>query len=176
MKKFSRKWLILEHYKQVAELKKEGVTVRLWKPKTMERLPAYKMKDTMDWYLGIFRERYRWEEKVTWNTDNPDVGLWDAQTVIRYDPRNKSVDIYICALLMRPFSDQARDHYEQRMGLPFMDRLLLMWDSRQFDRDGGYNTVNGIVYHDDRNTNYESLFIVQNEDEDIEDHSTFTNI
>jgi len=41
-------------------------------------------------------------------------------------------------LLIRPYSEEALNHYGERMGLSVWKRLLLMWDSRQFDAEGGY--------------------------------------
>ncbi len=171
MKKLSRKWLILEHYIQTAEEVMDGATVRLWKPKTMDRLPAYDMRSIMCHYHDEYKRWYRHEKNVKVCTGNPDHGLFDAQTVIFHDPHRQCVDIYICALLMRPFSREAQDHYEKRMSLPAMDRLILMWDSRQFDREGNYpvSPTGGIAYS--KGSTYEDLFKVVNSKEDIADSS-----
>ena len=40
MKTFSKEKLILEHYVKTAEEVMGEVTVRVWKPKTMQKLPA----------------------------------------------------------------------------------------------------------------------------------------
>lgn len=169
MKKLSRKWLILEHYVQTAELVMEDTTVRLWKPKTMGKLPAHGMKGMMESYFQRFHYP---NSKAEWSRGNPDWGLWDAQVAIYKDPHRKSLDIYICSFLMRPFSEEAYNHYEERSGLEPMDRLLLMWDSRQFDAEGNYpvSSYGGIEYGNSLYT-YEDLFRVLNEDEDIEDTS-----
>jgi len=45
-------------------------------------------------------------------------------------------------LLIRPYSEEALNHYGERMGLSVWKRLLLMWDSRQFDAEGGYKPLN----------------------------------
>ena len=170
MKKLSRKWLILEHYIRTAEEVMEDVTVRVWKPKTMDRLPAHDMRSVMRHYrfdFGLYHD-----DKVHWTTGNPDTGLYDAQTVVCSDPHRKCVDIYVCSLLMRPFSREAYQHYEERMSLPFMDRLLLMWDSRQFDREGGYPVaIHGGINYEGSPYTYEDLFRVINEKDDIADSS-----
>ena len=168
MKKLSKKWLILEHYIQTAEFEKDGITVRLWKPRFMGKLPAIGMRDIM---LQACKhcEVY---SKVNWGTRHPDYGFWDAQIAESIDPHRKCVDVYICALLVRPFSEEARKHYAERSGLEPMDRLVLMWDSRQFDADGGYKTDGfGSFEFMKSKRSYEDYFRVMNEYEDIEDSS-----
>lgn len=172
MKKLSRKWLILEHYVQTAEEVMDGVTVRLWKPKTMERLPAWYMRSVMTYQRFQFESCFYHEKKVVWITGNPDYGLFDAQTTICFDPHRKSIDIYICSLLMRPYSNEAFSHYEARMSLPAMDRLLLMWDSRTFDREGNYpvGRYGGITYSEN-SLKYEDIYRAINKENDIIDSS-----
>lgn len=169
MKKLSRKWLILEHYVQTAEVVVEGTTIRLWKPKTMGKLPARGMRDMMEGFHYIFNYPY---SKAKWERANPDWGMWDAQIAIYRDPHRNTVDIYICSLLIRPFSEKAYEHYGERMGLEPMDRLLLMWDSRQFDAENNYPPApTGTISYRNSNYTYEDLFRVINEKEDIEDTS-----
>ena len=170
MKKLSRKWLILEHYVQTAEEVMDGITVRLWKPRTMERLPAYKMRAVMRHYRNDYESFYRWDGKVKWFTGNPDWGFFDAQTSVCHDPHRKCVDIYVCALLIRPFSREADRHYEERMSLPWEDRLLLMWDSRTYDRENGYEpSPRGGIAYEKGSASYEDLFRVANKEDDILD-------
>lgn len=165
MKKLSRKSLILEHYIQTAELVNDSTTVKLWKPKTMGKLPARYMRHVMMHY-GWCRDI-----KASWTTGNYDAHLYDIQLAIFKDPHRKVVDIYICSLIMRPFSQEASDFYEVRMGLEPMDRLLLMWDSRQFDKEGGYTPSNDRNISFAPGLKYEDLFHVVDEHEDIEDSS-----
>ena len=167
MKKLSRKSLILEHYVQTAELVIDSITVKLWKPKTMGKLPARYMQSLMRGY-GNMHVR----TNACWSTGNYDAGLFDAQLTIYQDPHRKVTDIYICSLLMRPFSIEAQEHYGKRMGLEPMDRLLLMWDSRQFDEEGGYSVAPyGNIDFSNSPYKYEDLFRVFNKHEDIEDSS-----
>ena len=130
MKKLSRKSLILEHYVQTAELVIDGVTVKLWKPKTMGKLPAWDMQTLM-------RNRAKSCHETCWSTSNYNAWLYDAELAIYEDHKRNVTDIYICSLLIRPYSEEAGNYSEERMGLKPMDRLLLMWDSRQFDKEGG---------------------------------------
>ena len=168
MKKLSRKWLILEHYVQTAEVMMDGCTVRVWKPKTMGKLPAIEM-------LGLMRGHSRRFDtysggSVVWGTAHPDFGYWDSQIVCCEDPHRKVVDIYICALLIRPFSEEARKHYAERSGLEAWDRMLLMWDSRQFDAEGGYKpSPSGGIGIDNFPRSAEEILHVINKNEDIED-------
>lgn len=168
MKKLSKKWLILEHYVQTAEIEKDGITVRVWKPRFMGKLPAIGMREIMNQAY----KNYELCHKVTWGTRHPDLGFWDAQIAECYDPHRKCVDVYICALLVRPFSEEARLYYAERSGLEPMDRLVLMWDSRQFDSDGSYAPSKyGSFEFIKPDRNYEDFFHVIIEDEDIEDSS-----
>jgi hypothetical protein len=48
MKKIKVKDIILNHYQKVHELELHGVTVRVWKPRTMQQLPAYNLLDVIE--------------------------------------------------------------------------------------------------------------------------------
>ena len=177
MKQLKRKDLILEHYVPamkatvIDSVTEKEITVRVWKPKTMGTLPAYDMLTMMTyeadrlWGYAIPEHFVGPKDKgAVWVTNNPDHGAWDLQTVIRMDYKRQQVDIYVCAMLVRPFSREAADHYEQRMGLEVWDRLLLMWDSRQFDEEGGYKPVAGYDFNhpdgDKRYKSYDDLYRV----------------
>ena len=162
---------ILSHYQKVHELEMDGVTVRLFKPRTMQQLPAYQM---LSWVRSKAKDAIRYmimEQKADWQLGNPDYGMWDAQTVYHYDPSHKMFDIYIAAIIVRPFSREAYETY-CRLHESIDDvnqRLMLMWDSREFDRIGGYNQSYGRPSNMDE---WEGpLYHVVNEKEDIEDMS-----
>jgi len=145
MKKIKMKDIILNHYQKVHELEMDGYTVRVFKPRTMQQLPAHGM---LEWIKYRAKEAIRYmimEVKADWRLGNPDYGMWDALTVYHYDPRGKAFNIYIAAILVRPFSREAYDTYH-RMHESIDDvnqRLMLMFDSREFDRIGGYDTSYG---------------------------------
>lgn len=146
MKDLKLKDLVLEHYRKVYETEMDGVIVRVWKPKTMGKLPTYAMLDVLKTRA---EDASRWatierDRKVQWWLGNPDVGAWDAQIVRRFDPKRMELDIYFAALLIRPFSRQAFDWYEAHslVNDP-VARLTLMWDSREFDSNGCYDTSYG---------------------------------
>lgn len=185
MKKLKRKDLLLEHYKLAAQatvtdvIGKE-ILVRLWKPKQMGRLPAYDMLEMMR-HAAIYLYQYH-DPKIiigpkdggaVWVTGNPDHGAWDMQVTRRMDYRRSQVDVYVCALLVRPFSHEAQKHYEERMGLDVWDRMTLMWDSRQFDQEHGYEPAVGIDFNhrdgDRRWKSYDDLYRVVSEKDDIAD-------
>ena len=181
MKKFKRKDLILEHYRKAIEatvsdnVTGDNITVRVWKPKTMGKLPAFQMRRIMEaeannlsHYCNPSEYQLPKENGAVWNTGNPDYWVYDMQTVKRMDYKKKCVDIYVCALIMRPFSREAATFYEQRMGLEPWDRLLLMWDSRQFDKEGGYDTsYRGISGWNNVWQCQEDLYRVVDEESDI---------
>ena len=170
MKKIKMKDIILNHYQKVHELEMDGMTVRVFKPRTMQQLPAHKMLSVIKSYVRDASEWFVWNEKATWLYGNPDYGMWDALIVRYIDPRRKTLDIYIAAILVRPFSREAYDWYERHhVGFEHIERLMLMWDSREFDRIGGYDQSYGRPSNMDE---WEGpLYHVVNEKDDIEDLS-----
>lgn len=174
MKKFKMKDTILSHYQKVHEIEMDGFTVRVFKPRTMQQLPAHKM---LSWIKSRAKDAIHYmklepEAKADWRSGNPDYGIWDAQTVYHYDPSHKAFNIYIAAILVRPFSREAYETYcgfDSALIGDVNQRLMLMWDSREFDRIGGYDTSYG------RPSNMDEweypLYHVENEENDIEDLS-----
>ena len=170
MKKIKVKDIILNHYQKVHELEMDGMTVRVFKPRTMQQLPAYKMLDVIKGYVRDAKYSIRDNDRAYWAYGNPDWGMWDALLVRYVDPRHKTMDIYFAAILVRPFSREAFEWYEQRhSGLEQVERLMLMWDSREFDRIYGYDQSYG------RPSNMDEweypLYHVEHEEYDIEDKS-----
>ena len=170
MKKIKMKDIILNHYQKVHELKLHGLTVRVWKPRTMQQLPAYKMLDVIDSYAEEARCALRDDNKAYWSYGNPDWGMWDALLVRYVDSRHKTLDIYFAAILVRPFSREAYEWYNHyHTGLEQMERLMLMWDSREFDRIGCFDQSYGRPSNMDEWEH--PLYHVVNEEDDIEDLS-----
>lgn len=162
---------ILSHYQKVHELEMDGYTVRVFKPRTMQQLPAHGM---LEWIKYRAKEAIRYmimEVKADWYLGNHDYGMWDALTVYHCDPRGKAFNIYIAAILVRPFSREAYDTYH-RMHESIDDvnqRLMLMFDSREFDRIGGYDTSYGAYKNQDEVNAV--MYRVVNEEYDIRDTS-----
>ena len=162
---------ILSHYQKVHELEMDGYTVRVFKPRTMQQLPSHKM---LSWIKSRAEDAIRYmiiEQKADWRLGNPDYGLWDAQTVYHYDPRNKAFNIYFAAILVRPFSREAYETYSS-MHESIEDvnqRLMLMFDSREFDRIHGHDTCYGS-YKNQKDADA-IMYAVSNEEEDIIDMS-----
>lgn len=145
MSKIKMKDTILEHYQKVHELVVDGVTVRVWKPRTMQQLPAHCMlKWIKDRAEDAIKDMYI-ERKNRWILGNPDYGLWDAQAVYHSDPHHDTFDIYIAAILVRPFSREAYDFYCSRHAEidDAYQRLMLMFDSREYDRIHGLDQSYG---------------------------------
>ena len=169
MKKIKMKDIILSHYQKVHELEMDGITVRVFKPRTMQHLPAYEM---LSWIKTKAEEALHIaKDQTKWYKGNPDYGLWDAQTVYHYDPRHKAFNIYIAAILVRPFSREAYECYEQTHADidDVNQRLMLMWDSREFDRIGGHDTSYGAYKNQDEADAV--MYRVVNKDSDIRDTS-----
>ena len=170
MKKIKMKDIILSHYQKVHELDLHGWAVRVWKPRTMQQLPAYNMRKVIEGYAEEARCTPRDDDKAYWCYGNPDWGMWDALLVRYIDPRRKTLDIYFAAILVRPFSREAYEWYNHyNTGLEQIERLMLMWDSREFDRIGGYDQSYGRPSNMDE---WECpLYHVTNEKNDIDDLS-----
>ena len=162
---------ILEHYQKVHELEVDGVTVRVWKPRTMQQLPAH---DMLFWIKSRAEDAAKYmalEQKNEWRMGNPDYGLWDAQTVYHYDPRHKAFDIYIAAIIVRPWSREAYDFYCQRHTEieDVNQRLMLMFDSREYDRIHGFDTSYGAYKNQEEADAI--MYRVVNKEDDILDTS-----
>ena len=169
MKKIKMKDTILSHYQKVHELEMDGYTVRVFKPRTMQKLPAHKM---LHWIKSRAEDAIRYmkeEQKADWQMGNPDYGLWDAQTVYHYDPSHKTFNIYIAAILVRPFSREAYETYcRQHESIDDVNqRLMLMFDSREYDRIGGHDTSYGAYKDQDKADAV--MYRVVNKDRDILD-------
>ena len=171
MKKIKMKDTILSHYQKVHELEMDGMTVRVFKPRTMQQLPAYQMLHWIKYRAEDAIEWMRMEDKTYWGMGNPDYGMWDAQTVYHYDPSHKAFNIYFAAILVRPFSREAYETYcRAHESIDDVNqRLMLMWDSREFDRIGGYDQSYGRPANMDEWEH--PLYHVVNEEDDIEDLS-----
>jgi hypothetical protein len=151
MKKIKMKDTILSHYQKVHELEMDGYTVRVFKPRTMQKLPAHDMLSWIKYRAKDAIPYMKTEQKADWRLGNPDHGMWDAQVIYHYDPRVKAFNIYIAAILVRPFSREAYETY-CRMHEAIDDvnqRLMLMFDSREFDRIHGYDTSFGAYENQD---------------------------
>ena len=171
MKKIKMKDIILSHYQKVHELEMDGYTVRVFKPQTMQQLPAH---DMLSWIKHRAEDAIGYmitEQKADWRLGNPDYGLWDAQTVYHYDPRGKAFNIYIAAILVRPFSREAYKHYSETHDNidDINQRLMLMFDSREFDRIGGYDQSYGADSNQEESDAV--MYCVKNEKTDIRDTS-----
>lgn len=170
MKKVKMKDIILNHYQKVHEMEMDGMTVRVFKPRTMQQLPAHKMLSVIKSYVRDASEWFAWNEKATWLYGNPDYEMWDALIVRYLDPRRKTLDIYIAAILVRPFSREAYDWYERHhVGFEHIERLMLMWDSREFDRIHGNDVSYGAYQNQDEVDGW--MYRVMNKEEDLADHS-----
>lgn len=171
MKKVKMKDIILEHYQKVHELEMDGVTVRVWKPRTMRYLPAHKMLSVIKSYVREANEWFVWNKKAAWLYGNPDYGMWDALIVRYLDPRRKTLDIYVAAILVRPFSREAYEWYEahHENAEDVNQRLMMMWDSREYDRIHGNDVSFGAYKNQDEVDGW--MYRVVNKEEDLVDYS-----
>ena len=176
MKKIKMKATILEHYQKVHELEMDGVTVRVWKPRTMQQLPAYKMLSWIKERAEDAIKNMYIERKSCWTLGNPDYGLWDAQTVYHADPYQDTFDIYIAAILVRPFSREAYDFYCSCHSEidDVNQRLMLMFDSREYDRIHGFDQSYGAYKNQEEADAI--MYRVVNKEDDILDTTKLSYI
>ena len=171
MKKIKMKDIILSHYQKVHELEMDGFTVRVFKPRTMQQLPAYKMLEWIKFRADDAISYMVMEQKADWQLGNPDYGMWDAQAVYHYDPHHKAFDIYIAAILVHPFSREACETY-CRLHESIDDvnqRLMLMFDSREYDRIHGFDVSYGAYKNQEEADAI--MYRVVNKEDDILDTS-----
>lgn len=64
---------------------------------------------------------------ITWNKGNCDNGTFDAVLVINSD--KKSVNVYICGILRRPFSKEDQEEYEKYFIEDLNYRLTTTFDN-----------------------------------------------
>jgi hypothetical protein len=140
----------------------------------MQQLPA---KDMLSWIKDRAENAIHAmilegdSGNVEWRTGNPDYYYWDAATVYHYDLRNKVFSIYIAAILVRPFSREAFEHYGRLLLIDDVNqRLMTMWDSRDYDNIFGYDTSYSVKKAADRAELMKLLYNAESED-DIEDDS-----
>ena len=162
---------VLSHYQKVHELEMDGITVRVFKPRTMQQLPAHMMLHWIKYRAGDAIDWMKTENTTYWGLGNPDYGLWDAQTVYHYDPRHKAFDIYFASILVRPYSREAYETYcRQHEGIEDVNqRLMVMFDSREFDRLHGYDQSYGAYSNQEEADAV--MYCVKNEKTDIRDTS-----
>jgi len=173
MKKIKMKDTVLSHYQKVHELEMEGITLRVFKPRTMQQLPAHMMLHWIKYRAGDAIDWMKTENTTYWGLGNPDYGLWDAQTVYHYDPRHKAFNIYFASILVRPYSREAYETYcRQHEGIDDVNqRLMVMWDSREFDRLHGFDTSYGAYKNQDEADAI--MYRVVDKERDIADHSPY---
>jgi hypothetical protein len=173
MKQIKMKDIILSHYQKVHEIEMDGYTVRVFKPKTMQHLPAYCMLEWIKKRSGEAVRYMKWEPKAKadWSMGNPDFGLWDALTVYHYDPRHKLFEIYVASIIVRPYSRESYEAYCRQHEIldDVNQRLMLMWDSRENDRINGYDQSYGAYKNQDEAD--AMMYRVSDKERDIADHS-----
>ena len=124
------KQFLLENYEKVLTNESGKKVVNVYRPKTMLMLPESFVKDFADPKTLCTDYPVR---GVRYETGNPDWGEWDAQVIkVRH---GWIVDVYVCSILVRPFSSEADKFYGSHMGLQPNSRCKLMWDSRIFDQN-----------------------------------------
>lgn len=170
-KTIKMKDIILEHYQKVHELEMHGLTVRVWKPRTMQQLPAYMMLHVLQDFAREARHWCATEKKAEWFYGCADYCVYDIKFVRYVDPRHKTLDVYVAAALIRPFSREAYEWYDRHdsCGLTQTERLMLMWDSREYDRINGFDTSFGKPCNWDEWK--DTLYCVEDKERDLADLS-----
>lgn len=122
---------IIEHqYELVAEIEIDGEKGSVFKAVTMFDLPESLIEEYAKHAI-----RHQYQSDNGWWNHNPDWGEWDAFTV-EHKTKDR-LDIYVCAIVVRPFSEEALKAYENPHTYTPMNRLMLRFDSRVFDKIHG---------------------------------------
>lgn len=129
----TKKNFLKEAYEVVCLFKKGGITVNVYKPKMMRDLP-------LELIEHCFSQGFHHCElcsKSSWFSGNPDYDSFDA--LVTYHQHCKTVDCYVTAILVRPFSKDAFNAYgdiiEKRLGANYIERLRDIFDSRVYDEE-----------------------------------------
>jgi hypothetical protein len=128
----AKKDFLKETYEFVCSCNKDGIVVNVHKPKTMRDLP-------LELIEHCFSHGHHCEfcSKSSWFSGNPDYGSFDA--LLTYHQHGKTVDCYVTAILVRPFTEDAYNAYgdiiEKRLGANFSKRLRDIFDSRVYDEE-----------------------------------------
>ena len=114
--------------------------VRIYKPYTMGDLPV----DLIIMDAASKKLNAGLPSKGNWSyIDTDTYGPWAAHYVLHRHGR--ICDLYVCALLIRPYSKEALEEYEKGTKLEETERLQLMWDSRAFDKENRYKPLYTIM-------------------------------
>lgn len=127
----TKKNSLKETYEVVGSLKRNGIAVNVHKPKTMRDLPL----ELIGHCFSQGFDHYGFCSKSSWFSGNPDYGSFDA--LVTYHQYHKTVDCYVTAILVRPFTEDAFNAYgdiiEKRLGANLTKRLRDIFDSRVYD-------------------------------------------
>lgn len=106
---------------------KLGYTVNIFVPKEgMEEVP----EDLVERYLNADYDYYdivHDPEGVRWSGGNHDMGVYDALVVKHFT--RKAVDIYVCDILRRPFTEEEAAKYESIFMKGLRYRLTHIFDN-----------------------------------------------
>jgi hypothetical protein len=136
-----------ENYRLCLVTKIEGILVRVFKPAGADRLPARDMRWVLSGYARTVNQSDALGTPAHWFPGHPDMGAWDALTLIHAIPGKRTADVYFCAILCRPFSEAAHREYTRLSS--FMEagrRAKHPWDSRVFDRENGHTPKYDISF------------------------------
>lgn len=126
----TKKDFLKETYEFVCSVNKDGNVVNVYKPKMMHDLPTELIEHCLS-----HGHHCEFCSKSSWFSGNPDYGSFDA--LLTYHQHGKTVDCYVTAILVRPFSKDAYNAYgdiiEKRFGATYTERLRAIFDSRVYD-------------------------------------------
>ena len=134
-----REDIIRENYEYVTCNYDGKILVRIYKPYTMGDLPV----DLIIMEAASHKLNAGMPSKGHWSYIDAEYGVWAAHIVLHRHGR--ICDFYVCSLLMRPFSEEALKAYDKGMKLEETDRLQLMWDSRDFDKEHKGKTIYKVI-------------------------------
>jgi len=138
-----REDIIKEHYKYVTHNSNGKVLVRIFKPYDMGDLPVDLIIVDAVTHRVHKGTPYQKEE---WSCIDPNYGAcWAAHVVLhRY---GMVCDYYVCALLIRPYSEEALNEFLSGDPMDETERLKEMFDSRILDQSVAHHQRKYTIEH-----------------------------
>lgn len=121
----STKQVLNDCYERIITRESDGMVLNVYRAMTMKSLP----KSLTDYYNSRSKDNYSLPYKGM-RLETESVDFRDCEAQVLNVIHGKIVDVYVCAILVRPFGKDARKEYDDMMGRKPSERIRLMWDSR----------------------------------------------
>ena len=124
------KQILNDCYEHVATKTCGSKVVNVYRATTMQELPKSLIEDYVDPLRLCPDKPFK---GLRLNTASRGCAEWDAQVLLAV--HGSIVDMYVCAILVRPCTKEAEKYYNGMKGKKAHERAGMMWDSRNFDSE-----------------------------------------